>query len=874
MEDKKLKIVVIDKDPDSLASFILFVEKVIPGTEVFTASSGSRGIELAKEKEPDVIVMDIYMVEDYGAEVSKIIKKNNSLLMTPVLFITDMNTDRQLHIKAIKAGAEAFLIKPLDDIILATQLKAMVKIKERNKLISKKIENLEDAVHTRTLKLEEEIALRRESENRNRLFIDSSTDMIFLKDDKFRHIVANKKLTEFFDKSNDEVIGKTDFELMPKEVAEQCQKADIIAISTKAAYTSEETVGDRVFETTKFPVVLMNDKIGVGGFIRDITQRKRLEGEINRERDLVKMYFNTAGIMFVVIDRTGMITSINEKGCQILGLEEKDVIGKNWIDNFIPRSSVREITRVFKKIIKGETEAVNFFENPIITGSGEERLISWHNTILRDAAGNIIALLSAGNDITERKQAEDALKKSENKYSSYIENAPDGVFVSDENGKYIEVNKAASEITGYSKDELLEMNIKDMITEESKVTGKNHFRKLIETGLSRGEFQYKHKNGSTRWWSVDAVKLNEHRFLGFVKDITDRKKAEDELIYMSYHDMLTEVYNRRFFEEELSRLDTESSLPLSIIMGDINGLKLINDSFGHTAGDKFLKKTAEIIKKVCRASDIITRFGGDEFVVILPKTDTTQAMQIIKHIEDLASKEKVGRIQLSISFGYDTKKENEQKITDILANAENHMYRHKLYERSSTRSKTIDIIMNTLFEKSNRESLHSRRVSRICEVIASKMDLEKDDINQIRIAGLVHDIGKIGIDEKILNKEGSLSDNEWKEIKTHPEVGWRILSSIKEFSKLAQFILEHHERWDGKGYPNGLKGEEISLETRIISVADAYDAMTSNRSYRKQLSKKETVEEIRRCSGTYFDPEIAKIFIEKVLKEEWVITES
>src|SRR5664280_1549772 len=144
---------------------------------------------------------------------------------------------------------------------------------------------------------------------------------------------------------------------------------------------------------------------------------------------------------------------------------------------------------------------------------------------------------------------------------------------------------------------------------------KNRFNKLKETGSSRGELQFKHKDGTIRWWTVDAVKLTEHRVLGFVKDITDRKNAEAELVYISYHDQLTGLYNRRFFEEELRRLDTKRNFPLSIIMGDINGLKFINDSFGHAIGDEYLKKATEIIKKACRADEIIARLGGDEFVI-------------------------------------------------------------------------------------------------------------------------------------------------------------------------------------------------------------------------------------------------------------------
>jgi HD-GYP domain-containing protein (c-di-GMP phosphodiesterase class II) len=193
------------------------------------------------------------------------------------------------------------------------------------------------------------------------------------------------------------------------------------------------------------------------------------------------------------------------------------------------------------------------------------------------------------------------------------------------------------------------------------------------------------------------------------------------------------------------------------------------------------------------------------------------------------------------------------------------MYRYKLYERSSVRSNTIDLIMSTLFEKSNRESNHSDRVSSICQATASIMKFDKGDVERMRIAGLVHDIGKIGIDDKILNKAGSLSSDEWYEMKKHPEIGWRILSTTNEFLELAQFVLNHHEKWDGSGYPNGLKGEAIQLEARIIAIADAYDAMTSDRSYRKRLSNEEAIKELTRCSGSQFDPNLVEVFVNQVI---------
>jgi len=398
--------------------------------------------------------------------------------------------------------------------------------------------------------------------------------------------------------------------------------------------------------------------------------------------------------------------------------------------------------------------------------------------------------------------------------------------------------------------------------EHTKTTGIPYELEL-ETVVADGKF------GCiwTRFEAVRGPNGNITGLWGVAQDITERKKAEGELLYQSNHDHLTGLHNRRYFEKKLRMLDTRKDLPLSIIMCDVNGLKLINDSFGHDSGDALLMCAAKTLKGACREHDVIARIGGDEFVIILPRTVWDETEQITSDMKELASKEFVSNIELSISFGYDTKTMESQSITAVVANAENHMYTQKLYERSSIRSKTIDLIMDTLFEKSKREAMHSSRVSNICQTIASKMNFKKDAVNQMRIAGLIHDIGKIGVDENILNKPGRLTPEERKVIEGHPEIGWKILSSTTEFLKLSQFVLSHHENWDGSGYPNGLKGEEIQLEARIISVADSYDAMTSERSYRKGMTREAAIEELRRCSGTQFDPKIVDVFADTVLPE-------
>lgn len=500
------------------------------------------------------------------------------------------------------------------------------------------------------------------------------------------------------------------------------------------------------------------------------------------------------------------------------------------------------------------------------------KVISWSDD------GKPLIISGTHTDITERKKLEIELANEKNLLKTTLISVGDGVISTDNKGKIVFINKVAELLTGWTQEEAKNKPFKEVFNTVNELTREKcenivkkvlKRKKILEIANHTILISKKGMEISIEDRAAPIVQENGD-IVGVVlvfRDCSDKKKKQEEILYLSYCDQLTGLYNRRFFEEEVNRLNIKENLPITLIMADVNGLKLINDSFGHTLGDELLKRVADILKQGCRNSDIIARLGGDEFVVILTNTDSYQAEQIIKRINALAFEEKIGAVDISISLGYETKYNENDNMLEIFKNAEDNMYRNKLYESASIRNKTIDLIMNTLYEKSNREMLHSKRVSKLSEAIAISMGLDGEKSNQIRIAGLMHDIGKIGVDEKILNKSQMLNSDEWKEMRRHTEIGYRILSSSNDFSEIAEYVLKHHERWDGKGYPGGFKGEEISLQSRIIAIADAFDAMTSDRPYRKGMSLKEAIAELYRCSGTQFDSNITNVFINKVLQK-------
>lgn len=471
----------------------------------------------------------------------------------------------------------------------------------------------------------------------------------------------------------------------------------------------------------------------------------------------------------------------------------------------------------------------------------------------------------------ELKTSKEALVISEERNRAIVNALPDIVFIFDGNGRFQDVNVKDESQLLLKKEDFIGKKIEELFPVDIASKGYNGISQAIQTGCLQ-MFEYELDLVDDRFcYEARMIKSNDDEVVAIIRNITEAKSNRIYIEYLSYHDQLTGLYNRHFYEDQIKRLDTEKNLPLTIALLDVNGLKLTNDAFGHLTGDRLLKNVADLLKRKCRSADVIARIGGDEFTILFPNTTSAETSLIVEGIYQEAAAMDLDNIVLSVSIGWETKTAMKQPMNELFIKAEDHMYRKKLTESQSMRNKTLQAIIKTLNEKNEREKKHSDQVSIISKKIGEAMRLDYEVIKELEIAGLFHDIGKIAVSDDILNKPGQLSETEYEEIKKHPEIGYQILKSVDAYSSLAEYVLSHHERMDGTGYPLGLAANKISLIARIIGVADAFEAMSSDRSYRKALNHDEIIKELQKHSGTQFDPEIVDVLIHQVLSDDGLV---
>ncbi|QGU00410.1 hypothetical protein SYNTR_1816 [Candidatus Syntrophocurvum alkaliphilum] len=602
--------------------------------------------------------------------------------------------------------------------------------------------------------------------------------------------------------------------------------------------------------------------IGAIEFIRDISEIKQLETDLKKSNEKYRNLVEQLNEIIYEIDLNARVTYISPIIEHIAGYKPEEIIGHRFTD-FVYHDDLEERMAQFQRVVTGVQD---YTEYRMVTKIGNP---VWIRTSAKHIMknGKVVGLRGIICNINDRKKAEQNLQKSEEKFRALFENMQDGVIIYellyDENNnaidyKIIDANSAFEKQTGISHNKSINKKITELLNLENAPYLKE-YEQVDKTNIPYTIETYcKLLN---RHFKMDVFSIKSGQLAAVFEDISERKKTEEQIRHLSYHDNLTGLYNRSYFEKEFPNIDNATNLPISIITADLNGLKLLNDTFGHIIGDDLLKFGADIFKKVVRKDDIVARVGGDEFVILLSNTSQKAAEKIIDRIQAEFDNKQIKGIKLGISIGAATKTYENENIQQILALSEEKMYKNKLYESKKTRENIIQTLLEFLNNKNIESKEHCDRIAKLSVQIAKKLNLHKEQIEKLKLLATMHDIGNITIPESILNKPEKLTEKESEQIKKHVENGYKIASMAPEMSHIAEEILSHHERWDGLGYPRGLKGEEIPLLSRIIAVADAYDVMTNDTPYRKAMTKHQALEELSANAGTQFDPYIVEAFL-------------
>ena len=786
----------------------------------------------------------------------------------------------------------------------------LYRIKEKGKTVSFQIiaANVTDLIKA-------EKSLRKSQLEFSGIFKSFPEALVYV-DEKANIIEINRRFTELFGYTLKEIKGRNidDGMIHTSEMLKKGKELTRKGLEKGFYYeTTRKKKNGTLFPVSisGVPVIIDGKKSGILGVYTDITKRQEMFQRFKESEDRYRRLFEDMPGVYYRTDREGNLIMINPAGVKLFGYENvHEMLGKNVACNFYyypeKRKLYMEKMKKNKGVLKG-TELVLKKKN------GEAVFVSDTSHYHYDKEGDIAGIEGNFIDITARKKNEQIqtalynISKAANSSISLEQLYP---IIHKELGTIIDTTNFYIALLNHKKDKIYFPFHVDEIDDDFKTQSINdksltsyliHHKKSlllnyegIQKLCSQGELSSTGAVTKDIFWFGVPLKVEE-RVIGAMavqsyrnptlyseKDTTllefvssqvataiDRKQTEEMIKHLSFHDSLTDLYNRAYFLEELKRLNFPRYFPLSIVSIDINGLKFVNDTFGHGEGDKLLKHLAAILKKISRKGDILARVGGDEFAVVLPATSFSHTREFCERIKKVCTNNNIKPAYLmpSISLGYATQNGNYKDIDSLIKVSDDRMYQDKLFTVKNREKHLLDSILVLLQERDPHTRNHAQRLENLAVSLGREICLSEFELNNLKLLALLHDIGKIAIPDNILFKTCILTSSEWEKMKQHSEIGYRMARNFPDFAPIAKEILYHHEKWDGSGYPEGLKGEKIPLLSRIISIVDAYDVMQFYRPHKGALNKTKALKELEKYAGSQFDPNLVKVFI-KLVKGE------
>lgn len=687
---------------------------------------------------------------------------------------------------------------------------------------------------------------------------------------QYRYIRSNYAHQKLTGLTQEEIRGKTPSDLLGPTIGGAMMEHIELAAKNPDGISYNDImslpiVRGRFFLNRLIPVMQHGRARFIIGSRSDITEIKQLAFEKEELAKSMFSVFNENSAMVLILESGSLnVIDANPAARRFFDFEEGEAEALRACDLFLlPKEKFGELSDVRPGVI-----CRSFIASYMSPDSGARQIEIFTSPVIYQGGSCVCCIIF---DVTEREKIREELTQERNLLSVTLDSIGDGVVAVDKKGLISVFNREAQRLTGWNEDEARGRPFSDVFRLGPDITG-GPVPSPIEDVLRNGKasLQSAHSMAVSRDGrtlpvsdSASPIKDETGRLYGAVmvfRDVSLDREREETITFLSYHDELTGLYNRRFAETEIKRLDTSRNLPFSIILGDVNGLKLTNDIFGHQAGDTLLKRAAQVMGKCCRADDLVARWGGDEYVILLPHTGAKQARELVDRINDALYNENCLGRHISISLGCATKETEDEDIQNVIRFADKRMYRCKLNGGRAYRMAIIGMLPTLMNDNIHEMKGHCERLKNLCGRMGEKAGLKSAELEKLLLLCGAHDIGMVSVRKELFYKKGSLSSEEEEEIREHTSIGYRIAQGAQELQPVADYILCHHELWDGSGYPRRLFGPEIPRLVRMFSAANFYDTRAFGFGSITAVGEKAAYEEAVREAGRMLDPEMVKLF--------------
>jgi len=745
----------------------------------------------------------------------------------------------------------------------------------------------------------------KESEEKYRNLIESANESIISVDLQGNLLTLNRRAISYLGGSAEDYIGKTLWDIFPPKVAEE----RFVRLQ-KVIQSGEPIIKENYLPFRGKTLCFLNslqpiknrsgDIYAVLILASDITKQKQAEEKLKDSEEYLQVVFDCAPDAYYISDLQGDFIDCNKEAERLTGYKKEELIGKNFLKlKLLSLADIPKSSKLFDKNLKGLPMGPDEF---VLNKKDNSKVKVEMSSYTVKIKGRTL-VLGIIRDITARKQAEKALAESEERYRTVFENTGTTIAIIEEDETLSMVNAQCEKLIGCSKEEIEnKMKWTDLIIpEDLEKVKKYHIarKKTREKSPTECEFRIINKEGNIKDILLKISMVpNTKKSVTSLIDITERKQAEERIKHLNIILRAIRNINQLIFEEnDRGRLIKGVCNSLTETSGYYHSWIVLLDEEGKidTHAEAGLGKDFLPMLKRLKKGEL-TAFGRlalkqEDVVIIKDPASACPECPLIQICSDRESVMTVrlgregkiyGVMSVSIPAHFVTDKEEQALFMEAAGdialglysieirekmNKQTHDLRQSYQRTKRAMDATIETISKIVEAKDPYTTGHQQRVSQLAVAIAKELNFSKDKVEGIRIASLIHDIGKIGLPTEILSKPIKLSDVEFNLIKEHPQIGYNILKSIDFSYPVAQITLQHHEKLNGSGYPQGLKGDKILLEARILGVADVVEAMSSHRPYRPALGIEKALEEILQNKGILYDPKVVDVCL-KLFKEK------